>query len=284
MRRPAKHGFTLIELLVVIAIIAILAAVLFPVFAQAREAARKITCNSNLRQLGTAFMMYAQDHDETLPLQDGRNGVFGTISTTPSGARSGNPVSRDGVWTNSLQPYVKSFNVFGCPSCPDITSLTSVAAGAPILAGYPKIMVSYTFNGVASNTTLSAFQNNAACVLVWEGLGKGALQNFALASPALPNGNPTIGHERFPPTRPSPGFVRITTPTPSYYIHGKGLNYLFADGHVKYLPMSTDQWTSPFSELTANGEWMGVGWWWDGPMDATTGATGCPWMFRPNIQ
>ncbi|HEU4752027.1 MAG TPA: prepilin-type N-terminal cleavage/methylation domain-containing protein, partial [Armatimonadota bacterium] len=60
-------GFTLIELLVVIAIIAILAAILFPVFAQAREAARKVSCGSNLRQFGHAVLMYVQDHDETFP-------------------------------------------------------------------------------------------------------------------------------------------------------------------------------------------------------------------------
>ena len=81
MRRPARHGFTLIELLVVIAIIAILAAILFPVFAQARDAARKAQCQSNLKQIGTAFTMYSQDYDETMPLEDGRNGVFNTIHT-----------------------------------------------------------------------------------------------------------------------------------------------------------------------------------------------------------
>ena len=62
-----RHGFTLIELLVVIAIIAVLAAILFPVFAQAREQARQTTCLSNLKQLGTGLTMYAQDYDETLP-------------------------------------------------------------------------------------------------------------------------------------------------------------------------------------------------------------------------
>ena len=63
----ASRGFTLIELLVVIAIIAILAAILFPVFAQAREAARKTQCLSNTKQIGTAYMMYLQDFDETFP-------------------------------------------------------------------------------------------------------------------------------------------------------------------------------------------------------------------------
>lgn len=71
MRREEKRGFTLIELLVVIAIIAILAAILFPVFARARENARKSNCLSNLKQLGTAHMMYCQDYDErTASYQD----------------------------------------------------------------------------------------------------------------------------------------------------------------------------------------------------------------------
>ena len=70
-----KRAFTLIELLVVIAIIAILAAILFPVFARAREQARKTTCLSNLKEIGTASLMYVQDYDETFPwlMQDGRN-------------------------------------------------------------------------------------------------------------------------------------------------------------------------------------------------------------------
>lgn len=286
MRRPARHGFTLIELLVVIAIIAILAAILFPVFAQARDAARKAQCQSNLKQIGTAFTMYSQDYDETMPLEDGKNGVFNTISTMPPTARAGSTASRDSVWTNSLQPYVKSWNVFACPSCPDITAQTPLAPGAAILPGAPKVLISYTYNGIVSNTSLAAFQNSAACVLTWEGLGKAALQNYALVSPALPNGSPSIPHESFPPSRNSPGFVWLTNPNPSptYFVHGRGLNYLFVDGHVKYQPMSTDRFTSPFSVLTPNGEWQGVGWWWDGSIDPSTGATGCPWMFRPNIQ
>src|SRR6266536_4639298 len=72
---PRRSGFTLIELLVVIAIIAILAALLFPVFARAREQARKTTCLSNLKQIGAGMLMYAQDYDETLPIavQDNSN-------------------------------------------------------------------------------------------------------------------------------------------------------------------------------------------------------------------
>jgi prepilin-type N-terminal cleavage/methylation domain-containing protein/prepilin-type processing-associated H-X9-DG protein len=91
-----KRGFTLIELLVVIAIIAILAAILFPVFAQARESARKTTCLSNVKQLAIAHLMYAQDYDETLATSwsEGFPGEF--------------------CW--NVQPYMKSLNILLCPS------------------------------------------------------------------------------------------------------------------------------------------------------------------------
>ena len=89
-----KRGFTLIELLVVIAIIAILAAILFPVFARAREKARQTSCLSNVKQIGLGFTMYFQDYDETVP-----------------GAR----LNIDG-WTGMVTPYVKNEQIFTCPS------------------------------------------------------------------------------------------------------------------------------------------------------------------------
>src|SRR5687768_46128 len=92
-RAPA--GFTLIELLVVIAIIAILAAILFPVFAKAREAARKSSCGSNVRQLSLGLMQYMQDYDEAFP-RDIQSGVVG--------------------WAEAIQPYVKNVAVMQCPS------------------------------------------------------------------------------------------------------------------------------------------------------------------------
>src|SRR6266581_996773 len=95
MTRRSSHAFTLIELLVVIAIIAILAAILFPVFAQAREKARQTSCLSNCRQFGTALMMYIQDYDEKLPM--GWN--------TYVRASDGLTVARD--WTVDLIPYIK---------------------------------------------------------------------------------------------------------------------------------------------------------------------------------
>ena len=97
-----RTGFTLIELLVVIAIIAILAAILFPVFARAREQARKTTCASNLRQLALAAKMYAQDYDDRLPLDY----YAGNSSTTSSRL------------VGQVFPYIKNMGIFYCPSLP----------------------------------------------------------------------------------------------------------------------------------------------------------------------
>lgn len=104
-----QRGFTLIELLVVIAIIAILAAILFPVFAQAREKARSLACLSNMRQLGTGFSMYTQDYDECLvPL------AIQTPSPTPAVVAGG----ANTWWPDLIQPYVKNAQIFRCPSLP----------------------------------------------------------------------------------------------------------------------------------------------------------------------
>ncbi len=96
-----RKGFTLIELLVVIAIIAILAAILFPVFAQARERARMVACASNARQLAIAVMNYVQDYEEAFP---------------PSTNYAVPTIVPERIWTRLIQPYVKDTNIFTCPS------------------------------------------------------------------------------------------------------------------------------------------------------------------------
>jgi len=116
-------GFTLIELLVVIAIIAILAAILFPAFAKAREAARRSSCSSNLKQIGLGLMQYSQEYDEQLPA--GVNGV--------------------GAWALVIQPYIKSTNLFACPSNTKSSNFMQNTGG--------KIPQSYVANGVESSKT-----------------------------------------------------------------------------------------------------------------------------------
>jgi prepilin-type N-terminal cleavage/methylation domain-containing protein/prepilin-type processing-associated H-X9-DG protein len=129
-----RRGFTLIELLVVIAIIAILAAILFPVFARARDKARQTACISNCKQIGTAVMMYAQDYDERYP---GRWVGWNLPPKTPRQAYIS--------WRELIQPYVKSVDVFRCPS----NSINTTSSAADINDRYltPPIPSSYSANG-----------------------------------------------------------------------------------------------------------------------------------------
>jgi len=136
MVRTRKPAFTLIELLVVIAIIAILAAILFPVFALAREKARQASCLSNFKQIGTGVMMYVQDWDETYP----NNRLF----TFPGGSE-GNKLLV--TWKTATQPYVKNIDVYRCPSNrhnkqPDETKGDDAF-------GLPVFPISYAYNGSA---------------------------------------------------------------------------------------------------------------------------------------
>jgi prepilin-type N-terminal cleavage/methylation domain-containing protein/prepilin-type processing-associated H-X9-DG protein len=133
MRRSHDRfcAFTLIELLVVLAIVAILSAILFPVFAQAREKARATACLSNMKQLGTAVMMYVQDNDEAL---------FFYASTTPGQSRTGaaiQPSQKNAErWWNVLTPYLKNTGVFVCPSDPAPSPSADPSGNLTIIRSY----------------------------------------------------------------------------------------------------------------------------------------------------
>src|SRR5438105_695459 len=136
-RRAPNRGFTLIELLVVIAIIAILAAILFPVFAQARDKARMTTCLSNLKQIGTGLMMYAEDYDEILP----GSKVYGTS----------HPLYKPydwALWVPILDPYVKNKKVYACPSGPNTMVFGPAADRFVCNLGYSE----YIWSGPSGST------------------------------------------------------------------------------------------------------------------------------------
>ncbi len=206
-----NFGFTLIELLVVIAIIAILAAILFPVFARARENARRSSCQSNLKQIGLGIMQYAQDYDERM--------VSGASALTP-----GNDV----IWIELLQPYVKSYQVFQCPSNTrnNITTQHSPTGNAKVSYMAP---IDYRGANAAIGAryvvgpNLSDFANVSQTIAITEGNAFGS--DFCMAD-GYWNGvtAPQSGDDR-----PALFFGHLTTG-----------NQLFADGHVKSMkPLQT---------------------------------------------
>jgi len=214
-----KRGFTLIELLVVIAIIAILAAILFPVFAKAREKARQASCLSNTKQLGLGFMQYAQDYDEMLP-QDYRNAWATRYS-----------------WRAMIYPYVKNAQVFSCPS--DTNTYTGALVGQCV-AGEGGLLGSYGDNTVHYNggapqppgvidTSLGQIAKPAELILI--GDSNGGSHQISLDVNTL-------------------GYVRNDAGSKR---HNEGANYGFADGHSKWMIPSAIQDTAAISLWAVSG-------------------------------
>jgi len=190
MKTSRSHGFTLIELLVVIAIIAILAAILFPVFAQAREKARQITCTSNMKQLALGFLQYDQDYDDTCPL--GYNGAY---SYGPNSAPLYNttvpPIGQPTGISAQLQPYIKNWAIVTCPddhpmSAQDAVNFGKAPKGMTVATetGHTWSWIygtSYTFTHESESnpfpvTTLTGYATSKGCTGVGAGntIGWGA--------------------------------------------------------------------------------------------------------------
>ena len=219
----SRSAFTLIELLVVIAIIALLAAILFPVFARARENARRSSCQSNLKQIGIGVMQYVQDNDERYPM-------LWSYATVGSQANV--------FWTNSLQPYMKSVQVFTCPSQPKTgqTLLTADGWTAKDNANYIMNIAIITRGFGLVPVHQSKIEKSDDVFLLWDGDAGNNGNNFQ--SDYTSPGN--VDALR-------PGLVgpsSIPTPKSQRGLHLEGENYAYCDGHVKWYNRSSVVWDS----------------------------------------
>ena len=216
-------GFTLIELLVVIAIIAILASILFPVFARARENARRASCMSNLKQIGLGIMMYVQDYDEKYPPAQ-------IISAeTPPGGWQGSWAQSNNVWIwqNVIYPYTKSMQVCACPS-------GQMASGSVIETEYG---VNYYVMPSSGSGISMASVNSAATTYMAMDAGQWYVSATTVTQPTGYNGY-VPGTEPFTGSPTGVGSYPIHDWNLSDYQNGRhfdGINVTFADGHVKWL-------------------------------------------------
>lgn len=193
-----RRAFTLIELLVVIAIIAILAAILFPVFAQAKEAAKKTSALSNIKQLGTAANIYLADYDDNFPLQTsfstavnqwrtGLNPSAGSIyssvpvgNSTSSGRNTEPRRSEEGLFVlNSMQPYMKNVGLYEAPG-KSLVSVTTTLVNAGAAA---RINVSY--NGLLHAYSSTAISQPSTVPLFWQAFGRQNLHGLSFTTPML---------------------------------------------------------------------------------------------------
>jgi prepilin-type N-terminal cleavage/methylation domain-containing protein/prepilin-type processing-associated H-X9-DG protein len=230
MLRSRRCAFTLIELLVVITIIAILAAILFPVFAQAREKARQTSCLSNMRQLGTALSMYVQDYDEAFPPSQS---ALLTDRRIPSSDRILAPT----YGASRITPYVKNGEVFLCPS-DRATQMWVPLDGTPYRYSYylnaRLALGSHPFfnspsagwgvfiaNDPQATRSLSEITVPADTIAISERDGRrpdehvNAWRDVVPFNPGLPDLDPRNGR----------GTTR----------HSGGSNHIYTDGHVKWL-------------------------------------------------
>jgi prepilin-type N-terminal cleavage/methylation domain-containing protein len=263
-----KRAFTLIELLVVIAIIAILAAILFPVFAKVREKARQATCASNLRQQSLGILQYVQDNDEKYPGGKINFPGFGWIDGFDGWQFPCSTGEYDcSTEGNSTQPYIKSPGVMVCPSCP--------AKWNPYNYPGSPTAPTYTYNGDLQFSSDSVVVQPSATVLLWSGTPGTAWVGRTVSSPALncPDANsPCVYQPQNNGCATGNGatdsFI-VYTGMPSYkkQIHGIGDNMAFADGHVKWNAMTGDWQKDPWLYTSSDGSMFVNGkfsWWYDG--------------------
>ncbi|MBQ0104976.1 MAG: DUF1559 domain-containing protein [Armatimonadetes bacterium] len=229
-----KKGFTLIELLVVIAIIAILAAILFPVFAQAREKARQTSCLSNCKQIGTGIQLYVDDYDETLPFKAQKQGWpdYNVWKGWPLQELNYQQVEGMGygrtlyTWMDCVFPYIKNLNMYVCPS---LKLKSKVWPYGPV-AGYGmnNFLGSCSGNKVTGVAVLAEIKYPSETVFVCD---------VAVGS----NSEDYITY-----TESYPKYVRNASATGKLR-HNGGANFCMVDGHAKYYkdnqgPLNSGDW------------------------------------------
>ena len=246
-----SEAFTLIELLVVIAIIAILAAILFPVFASARDKARQASCLSNTKQIGTGLMLYVQDYDEVLP-----QGAIGGLASPP-------PIPNR--WNKLIYPYIKNVNVYSCPSV-RVESSFAAQPFVPVIdsTGYPNscggyganynIMVNspITSNPPPSSKSLSEIKDAAGTFVIcdasqlkwadlqanpallsdpekWANLEYIATDWAVVPPTSFTGSGSTAGSTWYANAPANDNFTKRPVPR-----HAGGLNVIYCDGHAKW--------------------------------------------------
>jgi len=244
-----RKAFTLIELLVVIAIIAILAAILFPVFAQAKAAAKKVQGLSNVKQLAMASQMYLVDYDDTYgiatPLFPSTiNWAWDRFIPLSSLILPSTPAATaDAINTffyNAVQPYIKNTAIYQDPTAIERSPLP---AGVFTQAGISTIpsnaqLVTYTYNGLLQSYSSTAINNPAGLIVWWPGQGHRSLKGAGYASPQLICTN-AAAPCRYVPAKPGCSlngefsFYTSNVSTLGWDMHNRTLVYAYADGHAK---------------------------------------------------
>ncbi|MBV9866178.1 MAG: DUF1559 domain-containing protein [Abitibacteriaceae bacterium] len=227
-----KSGFTLIELLVVIAIIAILAAILFPVFSRARENARRASCQSNLKQIALGIVQYQQDYDGRYPV----------IVASDTGSAA--PFATNYGWADGIQPYLKSTQILQCPSEVNTPS-SALSSDGDFTDYYMNAMLNTTAGTGLRGVNESLLTNSAGTVLLGDGGGLTMTQGTAsYNSNGCTAGGTGTGSARWANTTActtSATFVNATLPNngdgeiSAARRHLEGSNMAFADGHVKWV-------------------------------------------------
>ena len=298
MNRSTRRGFTLIELLVVIAIIAILAAILFPVFSQARIAAKKTQSISNLKQQTLGAIMYSNDNEDYLPL--GQSSSPGNLPDWTWNYIVPVPVSlyaaADPAWKkeiagqfvfNSIQPYQKNIDILQCPGGQRIArGGFTLSPSVPVPASATG--VTYTYNGLLSSYANSSVNSPVTAPMFWHGHGRRTMHGYGYTSPWLVCNNPTLPCVYIPThagcnstiNGDQSGYTTNSSKTGVDVFNG-GIVMSFVDGHVSFRKIgvngATTARTDPRKDPWASyqGKYV-TGRYWD--------ASNCHvYMFRPDL-